>query len=381
MNRLSPMLFLISLITLSDLPTPAAYAQPVEGGPAVPGLVVLQNGNVVRGNIQSLRDHYRIELPGGQLRIRTEQVEMFCKDLDEAYRERRANRTASSADSHLELARWCMRYDLHAHAARELEEARTIDAEHSRLPLLERQLKQLVKIYARSEPVPARVTLSAEELVEQQQLDEEALAKAPKWARVLFVRQVQPLLVHSCATAGCHQPGSSTEDFQLDRLAIDAAGHPDVTQRNLAATLTQIDWDSPGQSQLLQRAITAHGESGARQLETISPHKIKLLQMWVEQLAAVNQASAATKMIAAKPIPFTPTAPTTSGNSTISPADQTPEKVMLTGFVERDPFDAGFFNSRYGGQQVADRAVGASSAAEGLDFLTPPFAAAPALPQ
>ena len=378
MSRLSHILLSLGLIALGCPILPTAAAQPVKGGPAQAGLVVLQNGNVVRGNIWRLDDHYRVELPGGELRIRAEQVEMFCTDLDDAYRQRRASRTSTSADSHLELARWCMRYDLHDQAARELEDARTIDSEHRRLSLLDRQLHQLVKLSSRSKQPPAAVPPSAEELAEQQKNDQQALDKAPKWARVLFVRQVQPLLVHSCATAGCHQPGSSIEKFQIDRLAIDAAGHPSVTQRNLAATLTQIDWDSPDQSQLLQQALTAHGDSDARHLEPLAPHKVKLLKMWVEQMATANQASAASELLAAKPASNRP-------RGTAAPiAKATSQAIQLAGHVERDPFDASFFNSRYGGEQVASHPVQATTTAAPMNpqgSLTPPFAATPEVPE
>ncbi len=342
MNCLPHTLLWIVLLASGNLILPPAVAQPVAGGPAQVGLVVLENGNVVRGNIRLLEDHYRVEFPGGELRVKVKHVEMFCKDLDQAYQQRRENRTATSADAHLELARWCMRYDLHDQAARELEDARSIDSEHRKLPQLDRQLKQLVKLAARTRLTNTVVSPSPEEVAQQQQLDEKILKKAPQWARVLFVRQVQPMLVHSCATAGCHQPGSSQENFQLDRLAIDAAGHPHVTQHNLAATLAQIDWDAPEQSQLLQQAHAAHGKAEKTSPGPLPPHKMKLLKMWVEQLATVHRAQTEIDLLASKRDKILP------DKTATPPLEKMPEKVQLTGYTQQDPFDAAFFNSRYG---------------------------------
>ncbi|MCG8451310.1 MAG: hypothetical protein MI725_17230 [Pirellulales bacterium] len=345
MNCLIPKLVLPAVLVVGGLSLPTVGSEPVVDGQAVPGLVVLDNGNVVRGQVQLLGDHYLVKLSGGELRIPTEQVEMFCRDLNEAYQKRRASRTATSADAHIDLARWCMRYDLHDHAARELTDAREIDPDHRRLPLFERQLQQLVKLAARTPS--SRPSQQAETSAEPTEVELKTLDKAPKWARALFVRQVQPLLVHSCATAGCHQPGATGGDFQLNRLATDGVGHPQLTLRNLASTLAQIDWQSPEESRLLQQALTAHGGAEEKQRALLTPHKLRLLRLWVEQLAMADQIRESKEMLAAAPTGDNPLQPASSEKKKAA------EPIELARYEQRDPFDADFFNRRYAQRPAA----------------------------
>ncbi|MCH2114314.1 MAG: hypothetical protein MK171_05310 [Pirellulales bacterium] len=345
MNFLSRKLMLLAAVAVSNLLTPTARAEPSDQGGSVPDVVVLKNGNLLRGKVLRLDDHYRVEVPGGELLVRIEQVEMICQSLEEVYQKRRASRVVSSADTHLELARWCMRFELHAHAGRELDDARAIDPDHQRIPFMERQLAQLIKLAARAQrlaAVPAKANASQEWEGEVEPAPAETgdLEKAPKWARALFVRQVQPVLVQSCATSGCHQPEASDGLYPLDRLAVEGAGHPEVTLRNLSATLSQIDWETPEQSRLLQQALSAHGGADGKQWRTLPPHKLALLQMWVEQMALAQKKSV-TEALAVEP------RETKTLESVPSATRPVAEPIQLTGYQQGDPFDARAFNDRY----------------------------------
>jgi len=140
MIHLFPRLLLVSVLSLL---WQAAVAAPPHSDDAVAGMLVLRNGNVLSGHVIRLQDHYQLAMPNGQLQVPVDQVELFCHSLDEAYAERRRVRTGSTADSHLELARWCLRHRLYEHASRELLDARAIDPEHRKLAMLERQLQHL----------------------------------------------------------------------------------------------------------------------------------------------------------------------------------------------------------------------------------------------
>jgi|GEM_PF-3151500 len=281
---------------------------------SVAGILVLSNGNVLEGKIQRLANFYRIEFPRSELQVRVGQVDMFCHNLDEAYERRRLQRTGSSADSHVELARWCLRHGLLQYASRELLDARSIDPEHRQLLLLERQLQLALRnrvASRRPDSLASNTTTPTDD-------DLESLESVPDWARTLFVRQIQPMLVDSCATSGCHQPGSS-ESFHLNRLAMEGAGHPTTTMRNLVATLAQLDLDSPAKSKLLERAKTAHGAKSLSQNQlggiqrpeksarpnsfgtyskstlppqALEPHRFQMLLTWVEQLSLAKRNAA-----------------------------------------------------------------------------------------
>ncbi len=261
---------------------------------AIAGLLVLRNGNVLSGHVIRLSDHYQVVMSNGQLRVPVNQVDMFCHNLDEAYAERRRLRIGSTADSHLELAQWCMRLKLYEHTARELRDARAIDPGHRKLAMLESRLQhvQQTEKVRRSNNVPsprlpASVAINTATSQPQDHLN--SIRHLPQRERAMFVRQIQPMLVKSCATTGCHQSGSARE-WQLNRLAVDGAGHPQATVGNLNSTLAQIDWQVPQESPLIDFARNPHGSLGKSSSQPLRLRQLQLLRSWLEQLAASSQA-------------------------------------------------------------------------------------------
>lgn len=307
------------------------------------GIVVLRNGNILRGKIEKLGEEYHVHLTNGKLRVRAAQVEHVCGTVQQAYEHRRDSRGGSTADGHLQLAAWCLRHDLFDLATLEIEAAKQIDADHRRLPLLTRQLEQS-RLMAelrlqRQQAEPITPT-------EPGPLDPSALDKAPPWARALFVRQIQPLLVHSCASTGCHE-ANGKQDFHLNRLAVEGAGHPDSTQRNLAAVLQQIDWKSAEQSDLLERARRAHGTLSSS--TPLPAHKLQVLQSWITQLAEAeqkaNQMQSLPPVVEIAALPSPSQTRGTTGEGTIA-ADQ----VQQAAYAPIDAFDPQAFNTQFGSQ-------------------------------
>ena len=152
-------------------------------------------------------------------------------------------------------------------------------------------------------------------------------------------------MVHSCASGGCHQSAEQS-GFQLSRLAIDGVGHPGVTLRNLAQTLEQINWESADESDLLVRARKAHGEQSSS--EPLPPHKLKVLQSWVQQLAeAEHQANEPTELPHVVEVDELPITPTLELNAPKLATPAPPSGVRTASYVARDPFDPAVFNDRY----------------------------------
>ncbi len=307
---------------------------------------MLKNSNIIRGKIQQQGQHYHVYLPNGKLRIPEQQVETVCQDVEAAFQYRVEKFAGSSADSHLDLAGWCLRHELYDHAEAELNTAATLDDLHPRLPMLRRQLKQSRRM---AEHQQQHELKQAKTRAEPKPLDPTTLDKAPRWARALFVRQIQPLMVHSCATGGCHQTGEEST-FQLSRLAIDGVGHPGVTLRNLAATLEQINWDASDESSLLARARKAHG--GEKASQPLPPHKLRVLQSWVDQLAEAHQQElqlqklpiVATVEVTPEVVEITSTLEL---NAPQLAAKTPPVGVRTASYQPKDPFDPGAFNNRY----------------------------------
>ena len=351
-----PLTILLPLILLLGASAANCHAWSLASQP-VEGVLLLKNSNVLRGKIQQLGDQFHVHMPNGKLQIRKQQVETVGPNIEAIYQYRRDQRGGSSADTHIELAAWCLRHELFDHAEAEIKEAESIDQEHRRLKLLQRQLKQLRQLAdQQANPKPAEPTVADVVPVEPSEIE-----TAPKWARALFVRQIQPLIVHSCATGGCHQ-ASETESFQLNRLALEGAGHPGATLRNLAETLKHIDFATAEQSKLLEKARLAHGSTkGSKPLE---PHKLQVLSSWVEQLAEAHQKENALRTVPAlaevEASPITPTLtlnpptqnstnPSATQPSIAQPSNTQPsEGIRVASFTKADPFDASAFNDRYG---------------------------------
>ena len=255
-----------------------------ENGQSEDSLLVLKNGGVIVGKVEQLADQYRVTTADSELLVRASQVEMLCNSMDEVYQRRRFQRTGSTADSHLDLAQWCMRNGMLEYAARELVDARNLDPKHRRLEFIQRQLELARKSAEMSRSRAAKPRQP--ELPSNEELDD--LAEVPPWAKKIFVRQIQPLLVDSCATSGCHQVGSA-EQYELNRLALDGAGHPGTTLRNLSATIQQVNWKNPTGSALLAHAKQAHGQQGTVEPSALEQHQYQMLMSWITQMAEARR--------------------------------------------------------------------------------------------
>lgn len=304
-------------------------------GPAATGVVVLRNGNVLAGTIRQTGGHYVIEQTGTSFQVPAEQVEMACGSLAEAYELRRRDRAGGSADAHLELARWCLRNDLLDQAAREALDARTRDPGHPSLPMVDAQIRQAAAIERErverrasparptSPPTPPVVTVPA--------IAAAATAAPSTEAQVQFVRSIQPMLIHGCATGGCHQP-SAPQTMQLDRRALDGNGSPELIRRNLEAILTQIDRGDPASSPLLLRARQVHGPSQGAKSRALASYQTALLSEWLNAVCGIA---------ATPPLEETPGGGLPSERAAgDSGAAQSPTPA----FAPRDAFDPAIFN-------------------------------------
>ena len=278
---LAALLISVPVIVQGDETFQPPEAETTAGG--LEGLLVLRNGNVLPGIIVRVDQHYLLNTSSSEMHIPVEQVEMVCRTIDEVYQRRRNRRTGSLADSHIELARWCLRHDLLEYAARELLDARALDSEHRQLELMERQLQLALKNRDAPQRKQAR---QAQPLPTEAELKE--VEKLPLWAKRLFVSQIQPLVIDSCATSGCHQVGSA-EQLQLNRLALDGPGHPGTTLRNLSSLVEQLDLKNPTESPLLVHARRAHGADGTEPPSALERRKYQMLLTWVEQLAIADR--------------------------------------------------------------------------------------------
>ena len=217
-------------------------------------LVMLRNGEILRGRVTRQDDHYQVSIADGELRLRAVDVDfLICQTLEQAYQARRARLTVGRADDHLDLAEWCLRQALPGDAARELSSALALEPGNPRIGLIDRRLQEALA----PPPAPPASKIASGPRVTDEDLDR-MLRALPSTAIESFTTSIQPLLISSCAAAGCH--GSASKgNFSLIRVPADRFSSRRLTQRNLQATLSWIDFQSPQQSRLLAVVSQPHG--------------------------------------------------------------------------------------------------------------------------
>jgi hypothetical protein len=98
----------------------------------------------------------------------------------------------------------------------------------------------------------------------------------------MFTTSIQPILLRSCATAGCHGAGS-TSSLTLLRPPMGSPMPRRLTQRNLSETLQWIDRQQPLESKLLAAAKDPHGPNQASGAVGLDAVKYQELTAWVWQ--------------------------------------------------------------------------------------------------
>lgn len=246
------------------------------------GIIVLQDGGVLAGQVTHTADWYVVTRGGAQVQIATAQVKVFCHTLEEAYELQRQQLSRPTIDAHLALADWCLRYNLFAQARRELADARKLEPDHARLALLERRL-------ARGSAPPSAQAPVDVDSKSQPQANQRAPAPPiapdlPAGVVERFTRKVQPVLVNNCTTAGCHQRGGP-QTFQLDRALLRGEANRRSTMHNLAATLALVDRAHPQASPLLTVPRQTHGGMARPILGPRQEQAFKHLADWVALVA------------------------------------------------------------------------------------------------
>jgi hypothetical protein len=131
-----------------------------QDGAGPPRVLVLEDGGVLMGEIAREADSYTVTRGGGQIRVAASRVLVECGSLEEAYDHRRRQVVRPTAESHLMLADWCLRYGLVAQARRELADAKALDAEHPRLALLQRRLANAERVSREAQDAGQSKTVS-----------------------------------------------------------------------------------------------------------------------------------------------------------------------------------------------------------------------------
>ncbi|MHC4177091.1 MAG: hypothetical protein ACYSWU_06275 [Planctomycetota bacterium] len=336
------------------------------------GVLLLHNGEAIEGRVSRVGELYYVALPRGEIRVRAADVEFWCRDLHEGYRQKRAairpGDVNGNVNGHLRLAHWCLRHDLLGSAARELADALDDDPTHPMIDLLERRLRIAI------EPPPPRLPSKPTDRAPSPEELDRLVRGMPPGTVEAFTQTIQPLLINNCAAAGCHGPRPQSE-FQLLRIPHGRPPGRRLTQRNLQAVLRWVDREDPAASRLLTASIRPHGTAEKAIFSEAQAAQYKRIDDWVNRVSK-RPAPKVPETVAARQQPparailaelrgLDSLLPETSDAPGPQPADDSifdlqepavPGPSVKRGaplpvFVPVDPFDPEIFNRRYFGDK------------------------------
>jgi hypothetical protein len=277
------------------------------------GYVLLQNGNVLKGRIQVLKNSVTVAIDGNStLSLDPKQVEHVGSSLESLYQHQRAGVRVWGTGEHWHLAHWCIQQELLDHAIKHFQALESNAADSPRFKQLEHLLREaLIKhnqgkqgstsststndkatsdipqsennqvVLASSIAAPTR-TVSADDNANPS--DGWATHEIPGYIRKTFQTSVLPILVSRCGQSGCHgMLGKS--DFHLYQPLGDQAST--ILAKDLDEVLRYINRDRVQDSPLLAYATKAHGiqrNPSLNQAREDERAYIERINLWVKSL-------------------------------------------------------------------------------------------------
>jgi hypothetical protein len=359
MRRMLPLNPFAGAILLS-LVTVAALAEPLSFAPQQ-GLLVLRNGRVLYGKITRAGDRYYVVRDDGELRINTDHVLLTARSLDEAYRLQGARITPGSSTGHLKLAAWCLDQHLSGYATQQLRAAQSSGATAAQLAPLRRRLDLAIRP---QQPTPVSHRQTADTPSPQQLY--QLAKKLPSGSVETFTVKIQPMLINSCATAGCHS-STGPSQFKLTRVATRQSGSQRVTLRNLYTVLKWIDDRQPAKSPLLTVPLAAHGSVRGPIFSRGQKGQYSRLASWVSHVSrhkadrspstvtpppsAAGQSGDSLLQVVrpegARSLGNRRQGATRAGSQHTTPSTAPKKPAPSASTSGRDPFDAEIFNRRF----------------------------------
>lgn len=283
-------------------------------GPSGQVVLLLRNGHVVEGTVVVEGDTYRVKVPDGELYLPRRSVLAVAPSMRELYEQQKARVFGQDAEPHLELAIWCAEHGLAEEARTELAQARALAPDHPGLALATRRVEMALSrcissgdgssltgltppggkrkdgmMEASGRPEQAPGGPSAPGVGSPQPLpgvpDPRILLRGlPEEAREEFVRVIQPIVSHNCASARCHGNPDLPDSLRLCRLSPDRVASRGQTAQNLQTVLGWVDYANPGASPLLTKPLQPHGGLPAPVFSGVDMKQYRDLVDWVYKI-------------------------------------------------------------------------------------------------
>ncbi len=247
-------------------------------------LLMMKSGRIVSGQISEGAGGYLVKNPAGSMLVPFGDVVFEAKDMQEIYKKQRNAMKYPTANTHLDLARWCLTNQLIEEAKIELKDAIRLEPKRSEPQLM---LQRLMGKSIKNRPT-LNEKIQEAVLSKQMSRSEEAtsLTGISREQSAIFVRKIQPVLLNKCGNASCHGSAAKSE-FRLTQVRRRYGNQRVSVEKNLAEVLRWIDLDDPVRSKLLVKPEKEHPRQGIVVFSGYAaPKQQKLIQKWVADVVA-----------------------------------------------------------------------------------------------
>jgi hypothetical protein len=241
----------------------AVFAGVASAQPPQSQVVVLDDGSVLEGVVQTADKIVRVAPPSGSARIvAATQVSFIGSSKLAAYEFVSKNVDAKSAGGARQLAMWCEKAGLPDKALVHAKALAALDPKDSTvrdwIATLEKQ------------PAPKAISTAA--------VPPAATVDLSGASAVAFASRIQPILSNQCAS--CHAAKDHAGAFKLGRVA-EGYANTEITAANLKVVTGQLTADNPVESPLLRFALAAHGGQKRPSFPNRDVVAFRHLEAWV----------------------------------------------------------------------------------------------------
>jgi hypothetical protein len=311
-------------------------AAAASAAPMTSRVVVLDNENLLEGEVARVDDGYEIRQPGGSaVTIPAKRVVAVVADRKAAFGVVAGRANRSDADERLRLARWCAANGL---AVEALSEARTAARMRTGFAAAERYAALLEETASRK-PAPAdpAVLPAKAESPKPDTVTEVPVVEYNSESFPLFASRINTILVNTCAN--CHARDDA-KAFRLTRVG----GRSGAT-KNMMAALPYVNTKEPESSAILTKALTAHGSATEAPFKVRTHPAYQALESWA-RIARAPDGTTAPEPSSSEPRKLpdlgTPTPSMLSGEQFGQDSKSVPRKPTKN--EASDPFDPAIFN-------------------------------------
>lgn len=256
----------------------AAFASP----PAGNRVVVLDNENILEGEVTKIEEGYEIRHKTGSVVIPTRRVLAIVADRKAAFGVVAGRANRGDADERLRLARWCAANELPNEA---IAEARAAVKMRPGFTAAERYAALMEDLASRktTPATPAVITAKAE-LPKPDSVTDVGTVEYNSESFPIFATRINAILLNTCAN--CHA-SDDAKSFRLTRMG----GRSGAT-KNMLAALLYVNAKEPASSVILAKAITAHGSATEAPFKTRNHPAFQALESWAQIARAADGTAA-----------------------------------------------------------------------------------------